>query len=102
MTGASLCRRTIYDDPFIRNYIEDLLENIRTQVCTSVIGAFTPSLQDKINSRNSECLHSIFGGMQLRVCMAAKAVGEVACMGRARAAPVESTVKGVVTNFWDA
>ncbi len=33
MTGVSLCRRTIYDDPFIRNYIEDLLENIRTQVC---------------------------------------------------------------------
>lgn len=27
-----LCRRTIYDDPFIRNYIEDLLKNIRTQV----------------------------------------------------------------------
>ena len=25
-------RRTIYDDPFIRNYIEDLLKNIRTQV----------------------------------------------------------------------
>ena len=27
-------RRTIYDDPFIRNYIEDLLKNIRTQVYT--------------------------------------------------------------------
>ena len=27
-----LCRKTIYDDPFIRNYIEDLLKNIRTQV----------------------------------------------------------------------
>jgi hypothetical protein len=26
-----LHRRTIYDDPFIRNYIEDLLKNIRTQ-----------------------------------------------------------------------
>ena len=26
------CRKTIYDDPFIRNYIEDLLKNIRTQV----------------------------------------------------------------------
>ena len=24
-------RKTIYDDPFIRNYIEDLLKNIRTQ-----------------------------------------------------------------------
>lgn len=25
-------RKTIYDDPFIRNYIDDLLKNIRTQV----------------------------------------------------------------------
>ena len=33
----NLRRRTIYDDPFIRNYIEDLLENIRTQVGTSGI-----------------------------------------------------------------
>ena len=32
LTGTPLCRRTIYDDPFIRNYIEDLLKNIRTQV----------------------------------------------------------------------
>ena len=30
--GFCDCRRTIYDDPFIRNYIEDLLKNIRTQV----------------------------------------------------------------------
>ncbi len=30
--GCCDCRRTIYDDPFIRNYIEDLLKNIRTQV----------------------------------------------------------------------
>ena len=28
---CSACRRTIYDDPFIRQYIEDLLHNIRTQ-----------------------------------------------------------------------
>ena len=26
------CRRTIYDDPFIRQYIEDLLLNLRAQV----------------------------------------------------------------------
>ena len=30
--GRLLCRRTIMDDPFISNYIEDLLKNIRTQV----------------------------------------------------------------------
>ncbi len=29
---VACCRRTIYDDPFIRNYIEDLLKKIRTQV----------------------------------------------------------------------
>jgi hypothetical protein len=26
------CRRTIMDDPFIRQYVEDLLRKIRTQV----------------------------------------------------------------------
>lgn len=28
-----LFRRTIMDDPFIRQYVEDLLTKIRTQVC---------------------------------------------------------------------
>lgn len=37
VTITSLCRRTIYDDPFIRNYIEDLLKNIRTQVHQSTV-----------------------------------------------------------------
>lgn len=35
------CRRTIYDDPFIRNYIEDLLKNIRTQVVLNIVQPYT-------------------------------------------------------------
>ena len=35
------CRRTIYDDPFIRNYIEDLLKNIRTQVVLNMVQPYT-------------------------------------------------------------
>lgn len=31
-TLTAPCRRTIMDDPFIRNYVEDLLKKIRTQV----------------------------------------------------------------------
>ncbi|KAI3909154.1 hypothetical protein MKW98_012891 [Papaver atlanticum] len=34
-------RRTIMDDPFIRNYIEDLLKNIRTQVFLKLIKPYT-------------------------------------------------------------
>ncbi|CAK0735525.1 COP9/signalosome complex subunit Csn2 [Coccomyxa viridis] len=34
-------KRTIYDDPFIRNYIEDLLKNIRTQVVLKLIQPYT-------------------------------------------------------------
>lgn len=34
-------RRTIMDDPFIRNYIEDLLKNIRTQVLLKLIRPYT-------------------------------------------------------------
>mmetsp|Transcript_4769 Transcript_4769/g.7413 ORF Transcript_4769/g.7413 Transcript_4769/m.7413 type:complete len:442 (-) Transcript_4769:74-1399(-) len=34
-------RRTIMDDPFIRNYIEDLLRNIRTQVLLKLIKPYT-------------------------------------------------------------
>ena len=36
-----MCRRTIYDDPFIRNYIEDLLKNIRTQVVLNIVQPYT-------------------------------------------------------------
>ena len=35
------CRRTIYDDAFIRQYIEDLLKNIRTQVVLKLIQPYT-------------------------------------------------------------
>ncbi|KAK9170601.1 hypothetical protein Syun_002741 [Stephania yunnanensis] len=38
---ASSNRRTIMDDPFIRNYIEDLLKNIRTQVLLKLIKPYT-------------------------------------------------------------
>ncbi|KAJ0495239.1 putative proteasome component (PCI) domain, winged helix DNA-binding domain superfamily [Helianthus annuus] len=34
-------RKTIMDDPFIRNYIEDLLKNIRTQVLLKLIKPYT-------------------------------------------------------------
>lgn len=34
-------RRTIMDDPFIRNYIEDLLKNVRTQVLLKLIKPYT-------------------------------------------------------------
>ncbi|KAK9824575.1 hypothetical protein WJX72_011432 [[Myrmecia] bisecta] len=34
-------RQTIYDDPFIRNYIDDLLKNIRTQVVLKLIEPYT-------------------------------------------------------------
>lgn len=32
-----MCRRTIMDDPFIRQYVEDLLRKIRTQVGTTCL-----------------------------------------------------------------
>lgn len=35
------CRQTIYDDAFIRQYIEDLLKNIRTQVVLKLIQPYT-------------------------------------------------------------
>ncbi|CAL9183529.1 unnamed protein product [Musa hybrid cultivar] len=34
-------RQTILDNPFIRNYIEDLLKNIRTQVLLKLINPYT-------------------------------------------------------------
>lgn len=34
-------KKAIMDDPFIRNYIEDLLKNIRTQVLIKLIGPYT-------------------------------------------------------------
>lgn len=35
------CRATIYDDSFIRQYIDDLLKNIRTQVVMKLIEPYT-------------------------------------------------------------
>lgn len=35
------CRQTIYDDAFIRQYIEDLLKKIRTQVVLKLIQPYT-------------------------------------------------------------
>ncbi|KAM7257299.1 hypothetical protein ACFE04_013040 [Oxalis oulophora] len=34
-------KRTIMDDPFIRNYVEDLLKNVRTQVLLKLIKPYT-------------------------------------------------------------
>mmetsp|Transcript_6044 Transcript_6044/g.12312 ORF Transcript_6044/g.12312 Transcript_6044/m.12312 type:complete len:437 (-) Transcript_6044:212-1522(-) len=46
-------RRTIMDDPFIRNYIEDLLKNIRTQVLLKLIRPYTririPFISQELN-----------------------------------------------------
>lgn len=46
-------RKTIMDDPFIRNYIEDLLKNIRTQVLLKLIKPYTririPFISKEIN-----------------------------------------------------
>ncbi|CAL9054506.1 unnamed protein product [Musa banksii] len=47
-------RRTIMDDPFIRNYIEDLLKNIRTQVLLKLIKPYTQSGFHS-SQRNSMC-----------------------------------------------
>lgn len=46
-------RRTIMDDPFIRNYVEDLLRKIRTQVLLHLIQPYTrvriPFISQKLN-----------------------------------------------------
>ncbi|KAK9794025.1 hypothetical protein WJX73_004702 [Symbiochloris irregularis] len=46
-------KATINDDLFIRNYIEDLLRNIRTQVVLAMVGPFTririPYVSQKLN-----------------------------------------------------
>jgi len=46
-------RRTIMDDPFIRNYVEDLLKKIRTQVLLKLIQPYTrvriPFISAKLN-----------------------------------------------------
>lgn len=41
MDSVQSNRKTIMDDPFIRNYIEDLLKNIRTQVLLKLIKPYT-------------------------------------------------------------
>jgi hypothetical protein len=41
VSGNTACRQTIYDDAFIRQYIEDLLKNIRTQVVLKLIQPYT-------------------------------------------------------------
>eukprot|EP00735_Rhodelphis_limneticus_P010498 TRINITY_DN3248_c0_g1::TRINITY_DN3248_c0_g1_i1::g.29687::m.29687 TRINITY_DN3248_c0_g1::TRINITY_DN3248_c0_g1_i1::g.29687 ORF type:complete len:435 (+),score=80.14,sp/Q8W207/CSN2_ARATH/68.82/0.0,PCI/PF01399.22/2.3e+03,PCI/PF01399.22/2.2e-25,PCI_Csn8/PF10075.4/1.2e-16,TPR_7/PF13176.1/20,TPR_7/PF13176.1/6e+02,TPR_7/PF13176.1/0.47,TPR_7/PF13176.1/1.4e+02,TPR_7/PF13176.1/2.3e+03,TPR_7/PF13176.1/2.6e+03,TPR_12/PF13424.1/2.2e+03,TPR_12/PF13424.1/0.44,TPR_12/PF13424.1/5.6e+03,TPR_12/PF13424.1/94 TRINITY_ len=51
-------RRTIMDDPFIRNYIEDLLKNIRTQVLLQLIRPYTsiriPFVSEQLNVPTQE------------------------------------------------
>ena len=64
--GALSCRKTIYDDPFIRNYIEDLLKNIRTQ-------AWRPSLRSSMTVRENDLIvASLTVGAQ-RLCAACNA-----------------------------
>ncbi len=77
MTGVSLCRRTIYDDPFIRNYIEDLLENIRTQVCGSITAYPPTALQAYSTIRRLALALCVTGRLMLKVFMASKERGMV-------------------------
>jgi len=46
-------KKTILDDPFIRDYIDDLLKNIRTQVLLKMLGPYTririPFLSSELN-----------------------------------------------------
>jgi len=57
-------RRTIMDDPFIRNYIEDLLKNIRTQVLLKLIKPYTririPFISKVDSIYNTTALHFNF------------------------------------------
>ncbi|MQL90215.1 hypothetical protein Taro_022791, partial [Colocasia esculenta] len=55
--AVSSNRRTIMDDPFIRNYIEDLLKNIRTQVLLKLIKPYT-RIRIPFISKVSRCLFS--------------------------------------------
>eukprot|EP00245_Coleochaete_scutata_P008550 TRINITY_DN2639_c0_g1_i1.p1 TRINITY_DN2639_c0_g1~~TRINITY_DN2639_c0_g1_i1.p1 ORF type:complete len:216 (+),score=58.56 TRINITY_DN2639_c0_g1_i1:52-648(+) len=51
-------QKTIMDDPFIRNYIEDLLKKIRTQVLLKLIKPYTririPSISKELNIPEKE------------------------------------------------
>lgn len=51
-------RRTIMDDPFIRDYIEELLKNIRTQVLIKLIRPYTrieiPFISKELNISSVE------------------------------------------------
>lgn len=51
-------RKTIMDDPFIRNYIEDLLSKIRTQVVLKLIRPYTrirlPFISKQLNIPEAE------------------------------------------------
>ncbi|KAB1213523.1 COP9 signalosome complex subunit 2 [Morella rubra] len=56
-------RRTIMDDPFSRNYVEDLLKNIRTQVLLKLIKPYT-RIRIPLKSNVS---YSLPGGWELNV-----------------------------------
>jgi hypothetical protein len=51
-------RRSIYDDPFIAAYLDDLLKNIRTQVLLQLIKPYTciglPSIAAQLNIPETE------------------------------------------------
>ncbi|KAK8952846.1 COP9 signalosome complex subunit 2 [Platanthera guangdongensis] len=54
-------RKTIMDDPFIRNYIEDLLKKIRTQVLLKLIKPYTririPFISEELNVPEKDVEH---------------------------------------------
>ena len=54
-------RTSIMDDPFIRDYIEDLLKNIRTQVLLRLIKPYTrikiPFISQELNIPGNEVEH---------------------------------------------
>ncbi|KAL6565079.1 COP9/signalosome complex subunit Csn2 [Orobanche minor] len=53
-------KRTIVDDPFIRNYIEDLLKNVRTKVLLKLIKPYTRIRIPFISKVSSDVLNFIY------------------------------------------
>lgn len=49
------------DDPFIRNYIEDLLKNVRTQVLLKLIKPYTRIRIPFISKVSLNCLNFFSG-----------------------------------------
>ncbi|KAJ4895055.1 Proteasome component (PCI) domain protein [Raphanus sativus] len=47
-------RRTIMDDPVIRNYMEDLLKKVRTQILLKLIKPYTKKIWEGLGRRSGD------------------------------------------------